>query len=76
MQVREGEGLYTYSKSGNEEQKDTYTGSWVANQKEGIGKQIYSGFGSYYGNWKAGQRHGEGVMIYTAEGQAGDIYSG
>ena len=72
--LRDGpNGVYTYNNHKNaEEVADTYKGAWKENQKNGIGKQIYTGVGSYYGNWENGKRSGEGVMIYKNE----DIYSG
>ena len=64
-QVREGNGKYTYSKHGGEENPDTFEGEWKDNLKHGIGKQIYNGKGTYYGYWEKGLRNGEGVFTYT-----------
>ena len=72
MQLRSGQGEYTYAAKSTEEQEITYKGSWENNQKNGIGKQAYKDVGEYYGYWKDGQRHGEGVMTY----KNADIYSG
>jgi hypothetical protein len=47
-----------------EEKKIKYEGSWLDNEKHGIGKQIYPGIGVYHGYWECGKRHGEGVMQY------------
>jgi len=73
LQLRHGNGEYTYAAKSSEEAGDiTYKGAWCENQKSGIGKQAYKDVGEYYGYWKDGQRHGEGVMTYKNE----DIYSG
>lgn len=70
--MRSGEGTYTYKENNPELAADVYSGSWLNNEKHGIGKQTYLGVGNYYGYWENGKRHGEGVMTYVNH----DVYSG
>lgn len=70
--MRSGEGVYTYCEKNPEATADVYSGSWLKNEKNGIGKQSYQGVGYYYGYWEKGARHGEGVMTYVNQ----DVYSG
>ena len=73
MQVRDGNGEYTYNYRAEEGTNDGfYRGTWVNNLKSGIGRQSYPGVGEYYGYWADGERNGEGVMSYTNK----DLYSG
>lgn len=72
MQIRHGEGVYTFAKLSTEESEVVYKGAWENNEKHGIGQQNYPGVGDYYGYWENGQRHGEGVMTYANK----DVYSG
>lgn len=70
--MRHGQGEYTYTSKGSEDEPITYKGAWANNKKHGIGKQKYAGVGEYYGYWECGRRQGEGVMTYLNQ----DVYSG
>ena len=65
--MRHGKGIYRFAASG-----DKYDGSWVKNNKHGLGTMTYNGKGVYQGYWENNRRHGEGVFNYPN----GDVYTG
>ncbi len=60
MGDKEGEGTYVYGDGGL-----TYTGKWRDDEKNGIGKFIFSPYSWYTGEFHYAEPHGVGRFVYT-----------
>merc|ERR1711907_41390 len=56
--------------------KETFTGQWHDNQKDGMGTQVYKNEDRYVGTWQNNKRHGQGEYYKMVKGQLIKRYAG